>query len=88
MRLGGLGAARGGSGGLLGKRLPRALSPFFEEDDKAVAAARKRRRARSREAAGIEEVILYFNVGGKPHAQVLEQMDRFMASVAPAFANR
>jgi len=37
------------------------------------------------EAAGISEVIIYFNYGLKPHAQVLEQMDRFMAEVAPAF---
>ena len=37
------------------------------------------------EAAGIEEVILYFNVGNKPHAMVRDQMTRFMAEVAPAF---
>ena len=37
------------------------------------------------EAAGFEEVILYFNVGLKPHAQVREEMHRFMAEVAPAF---
>ena len=37
------------------------------------------------EAAGIEEVILYFNVGNKPHGMVVEQMDRFMRDVAPAF---
>jgi hypothetical protein len=37
------------------------------------------------EAAGIDEVILYFNVGLKPHAQVKEEMDRFMREVAPAF---
>jgi alkanesulfonate monooxygenase SsuD/methylene tetrahydromethanopterin reductase-like flavin-dependent oxidoreductase (luciferase family) len=37
-------------------------------------------------AAGIDEVILYFNVGLKPHAQVKEEMARFMAEVAPAFA--
>ena len=37
------------------------------------------------EAAGFDEVILYFNVGLKPHAQVIEEMDRFMAEVAPAF---
>jgi alkanesulfonate monooxygenase SsuD/methylene tetrahydromethanopterin reductase-like flavin-dependent oxidoreductase (luciferase family) len=38
------------------------------------------------EAAGIDEVILYFNVGGKPHEMVLQQMERFMRDVAPAFA--
>ncbi len=37
------------------------------------------------EAAGFDEVILYFNVGLKPHAQVKEEMARFMAEVAPAF---
>jgi alkanesulfonate monooxygenase SsuD/methylene tetrahydromethanopterin reductase-like flavin-dependent oxidoreductase (luciferase family) len=36
-------------------------------------------------AAGIAEVILYFNVGLKPHAQVKEEMHRFMAEVAPQF---
>ncbi|MSP79867.1 MAG: LLM class flavin-dependent oxidoreductase [Rhodospirillales bacterium] len=37
------------------------------------------------EAAGIEEVILYFNVGRKPHSLVKEQMAKFMAEIAPAF---
>ncbi|HVO16290.1 MAG TPA: LLM class flavin-dependent oxidoreductase [Alphaproteobacteria bacterium] len=37
------------------------------------------------EAAGIEEVILYFNVGLKPHSLVKEQMDRFIREIAPAF---
>jgi alkanesulfonate monooxygenase SsuD/methylene tetrahydromethanopterin reductase-like flavin-dependent oxidoreductase (luciferase family) len=37
------------------------------------------------EAAGFSEVILYFNVGLKPHTQVKEEMDRFMRDVAPAF---
>jgi hypothetical protein len=34
---------------------------------------------------GIAEVILYFNVGRKPHTLVKEQMHRFMEEVAPAF---
>jgi alkanesulfonate monooxygenase SsuD/methylene tetrahydromethanopterin reductase-like flavin-dependent oxidoreductase (luciferase family) len=38
------------------------------------------------EAAGFSEVILYFNVGLKPHGQVKDEMSRFMAEVAPAFA--
>src|SRR5271165_2431583 len=38
------------------------------------------------EAAGFDEVILYFNVGLKPHSQVKEEMDRFMREVAPTFA--
>lgn len=37
------------------------------------------------EAAGISEVILYFNYGLKPDAMVREQMSRFMADIAPAF---
>ena len=37
------------------------------------------------EAAGIAEVILYFNVGLKPHTQVKEEMARFMEEVAPSF---
>jgi alkanesulfonate monooxygenase SsuD/methylene tetrahydromethanopterin reductase-like flavin-dependent oxidoreductase (luciferase family) len=40
------------------------------------------------EAAGFDEVILYFNVGLKPHTQVKEEMDRFMREVAPAFAGK
>jgi hypothetical protein len=31
-------------------------------------------------------VILYFNYGLKPDAMVIEQMDRFAAEIAPAFA--
>jgi len=38
------------------------------------------------EAAGIAEVILYVNVGLKPHSQVKAEMARFMTEVAPAFA--
>jgi alkanesulfonate monooxygenase SsuD/methylene tetrahydromethanopterin reductase-like flavin-dependent oxidoreductase (luciferase family) len=38
------------------------------------------------EAAGYDEVILYFNVGMKPHEQVKEEMSRFMAEVAPNFS--
>jgi alkanesulfonate monooxygenase SsuD/methylene tetrahydromethanopterin reductase-like flavin-dependent oxidoreductase (luciferase family) len=37
------------------------------------------------EAAGFDEVILYFNVGLKPHPQVKDEMARFMAEVAPKF---
>jgi alkanesulfonate monooxygenase SsuD/methylene tetrahydromethanopterin reductase-like flavin-dependent oxidoreductase (luciferase family) len=35
--------------------------------------------------AGFDEVILYFNVGLKPHAQVKDEMARFMTEVAPEF---
>jgi alkanesulfonate monooxygenase SsuD/methylene tetrahydromethanopterin reductase-like flavin-dependent oxidoreductase (luciferase family) len=40
------------------------------------------------EAAGFAEVILYINVGMKPHHQVKEEMDRFMREVAPAFEGK
>ena len=40
------------------------------------------------EAAGFQEVILYFNVGLKRHAQVKDEMARFMAEVAPAFEGK
>ncbi len=40
------------------------------------------------EAAGFAEVILYFNVGMKPHAQVKEEMERFMREVAPNFSGK
>jgi alkanesulfonate monooxygenase SsuD/methylene tetrahydromethanopterin reductase-like flavin-dependent oxidoreductase (luciferase family) len=36
--------------------------------------------------AGIAEVILYFNVGMKPHQQVKDEMARFMSEIAPKFA--
>tara|TARA_B100000686_G_C16754588_1_gene954637 strand:+ start:435 stop:1517 length:1083 start_codon:yes stop_codon:yes gene_type:complete len=39
------------------------------------------------EAAGIDEVILYFNVGHKPHSLVKEQMHKFMEDIAPNFKN-
>ena len=38
------------------------------------------------ERSGISEVILYFNYGLKPYPMVIEQMDRFAAEIAPAFA--
>jgi alkanesulfonate monooxygenase SsuD/methylene tetrahydromethanopterin reductase-like flavin-dependent oxidoreductase (luciferase family) len=40
------------------------------------------------QAAGFDEVILYFNLGLKPHAQVKDEMARFMAEVAPAFEGK
>lgn len=38
------------------------------------------------EAAGIEEVICYFNFGLLPHEATLRQMERFAREVLPAFA--
>jgi alkanesulfonate monooxygenase SsuD/methylene tetrahydromethanopterin reductase-like flavin-dependent oxidoreductase (luciferase family) len=49
------------------------------------SAARMTEVLRQLEAVGIAEVILYFNVGLKPHTQVKEEMARFMQQVAPAF---
>jgi hypothetical protein len=40
------------------------------------------------EAAGIEEEILYFNVGNKPHGMVKDQMHRFMEEIAPHFEGK
>lgn len=40
---------------------------------------------KSVEEAGFDEVILYFNVGLKPHLRVKEEMQRFMEEVAPEF---
>ena len=39
------------------------------------------------EAAGFDEVILYVNVGLKPHQMVKDEMARFMAEVNPHFAS-
>src|ERR1700677_4943963 len=50
------------------------------------SAARMTEVLKKVEAAGYSEVILYFNVGLKPHGQVKDEMARFMAEVAPAFA--
>ena len=38
------------------------------------------------EGFGFDEIILYFNVGLKPHQMVKDEMARFMAEVAPHFA--
>ena len=59
--------------------------------DREFRADRQIRRAitetlKKVEAAGFDEVILYFNVGMKPHGQVKEEMDRFMREVAPTFS--
>jgi len=51
-------------------------------------AARMTEVLKKVEAAGFSEVILYFNVGMKPHAQVKEEMDRFMREVAPNFQGK
>jgi alkanesulfonate monooxygenase SsuD/methylene tetrahydromethanopterin reductase-like flavin-dependent oxidoreductase (luciferase family) len=40
------------------------------------------------EAAGIDEVICYFNYGAHPHAESLVQMERFAAEVMPHFVDQ
>src|SRR5271169_3254492 len=50
------------------------------------SAARITETLKKVEAAGYDEVILYFNVGLKPHAQVKDEMARFAAEVTPLFA--
>ncbi len=50
------------------------------------SAARITQTLKKVEAAGFDEVILYFNVGLKPHPQVKDEMARFMSEVAPDFA--
>ena len=40
------------------------------------------------EAAGIEEVICYFNFGLLPHAETLRQMERMSDEVLPKFSMR
>lgn len=42
-------------------------------------------RLKEVESYGICEVILYFNVGNKPHAMVKDQMAKFMEEIAPHF---
>jgi alkanesulfonate monooxygenase SsuD/methylene tetrahydromethanopterin reductase-like flavin-dependent oxidoreductase (luciferase family) len=51
-------------------------------------AARMTEVLKKVEAAGFSEVILYSNVGMKPHSQVKEEMDRFMREVAPNFQGK
>ena len=50
-------------------------------------AARITETLKKVEAAGFDEVILYFNVGLKPHGQVKDEMARFMTEVAPVFGS-
>jgi alkanesulfonate monooxygenase SsuD/methylene tetrahydromethanopterin reductase-like flavin-dependent oxidoreductase (luciferase family) len=60
-------------------------------DDRSVLLGTPQRiieRLKVMEELGFDEVILYFNVGLKPHGQVKDEMARFMAEVAPAFADK
>jgi alkanesulfonate monooxygenase SsuD/methylene tetrahydromethanopterin reductase-like flavin-dependent oxidoreductase (luciferase family) len=52
------------------------------------SAARITETLKKVEAAGFSEVILYFNVGLKPHGQVKDEMARFMSEVAPQFEGK
>jgi len=67
----------------LGKVKPEDLT---ENSVLLGSSARITETLKKVEAAGFDEVILYFNVGQKPHAQVKDEMARFMAEVAPSFA--
>src|ERR1700675_3215285 len=66
----------------LGKVKPEDLT---ENSVLIGSAARITEILKKVEAAGFDEVILYFNVGLKPHNQVKDEMARFMTEVAPAF---
>ena len=67
------------------ERLQGGARGSHRELGPARDAGADRRVLKKVEAAGVAEVILYFNVGMKPHAQVKDEMDRFMREVAPAF---
>ena len=59
-----------------------------EQSDRAVligGAQKMIDTLKDLETAGISEVVLYFNVGLKPHQQVKDEMQRFMEEVAPSF---
>ena len=67
-------------------RLKRARAEDLTDNAVLLGnAARITESLKRVEAAGFDEVILYFNVGLKPHAQVLDEMGRFAEQVAPAF---
>ena len=71
------------------ERLQKVKPEDLTENSVLVgSAARITETLKKVEAAGFEEVILYFNVGLKPHAQVKEEMDRFMREVAPQFEGK
>ena len=66
------------------------LKSLRKEDlsDKSILIGRPERIVESLgkvQKAGIDEVILYFNVGRKPHNLVMEQMHRFSEEIAPQF---
>ena len=94
-RVGGL-VALAGAFGLVAAVLAGVSSPAllqtYDSERRAIAWLRHdqtfARPDYRREAAGFAEVILYFNVGMKPHAQVKDEMDRFMREVAPAFEGK
>jgi alkanesulfonate monooxygenase SsuD/methylene tetrahydromethanopterin reductase-like flavin-dependent oxidoreductase (luciferase family) len=59
-------------------------------DDRAILLGKAPRiieTLKKMEVLGFDEIILYFNVGLKPHTQVKEEMARFIEEVAPAFAS-
>jgi alkanesulfonate monooxygenase SsuD/methylene tetrahydromethanopterin reductase-like flavin-dependent oxidoreductase (luciferase family) len=71
------------------ERLQKVKPEDLTENSVLVgSAARIADTLKKVEAAGFEEVILYFNVGLKPHGQVKDEMARFMAEVAPQFEGK
>ena len=58
------------------------IEKYYEPPQKIIETLKKV------EQSGVEEVILYFNVGNKPHAMVKEQMHRFMEEIAPHFKGK
>lgn len=71
------------------ERLQKVKPEDLTENSVLVgSAARITETLKKVEAAGFSEVILYFNVGLKPHPQVKHEMARFMSEVAPAFEGR
>jgi len=71
------------------KRLHQATPEGLTENAVLLGnAARMTEVLKKVEAAGFAEVILYFNVGMKPHQQVKDEMDRFMREVAPNFSGK
>ena len=66
------------------KRLHKVKPEDLTENSVLLGSAARITDILKVKAAGFSEVILYFNVGLKPHAQVKEEMDRFMREVAPA----
>jgi alkanesulfonate monooxygenase SsuD/methylene tetrahydromethanopterin reductase-like flavin-dependent oxidoreductase (luciferase family) len=88
--------SQGGTGALpptmqyfkkIGERLNDAKTSDFDDNSLLYGSSKQIVDTLKRvEAAGLDEVVLYFNFGNRPDAFVREQMHRFMDDIAPAFA--